>query len=205
MDRTKGRVSRQDSLHQSIRAGARHPPLAIETKYALWRRQENRRGYHHLGFGKPLGMGTVRVNAISCCLVSGSTLAQQYISLNGVNGHFSEIALENGQTEKIKNINIQGHIDDHLPTKFTASLPVKCFRRQACGWQDGLPVCYPTEQPKSAASSSTSDNPTLTWFRKREDNRVKLASLYDHANAERKQIEDAESQFGPYSFPTLDE
>jgi hypothetical protein avisC_11520 len=162
-------------------------------------------GYHHLGFGKPLGMGTVRVNAISCCLVSGSTLAQQYISLNGVNGHFSEIALENGQTEKIKNINIQGHIDDHLPTKFTASLPVKCFRRQACGWQDGLPVCYPTEQPKSAASSSTSDNPTLTWFRKREDNRVKLASLYDHANAERKQIEDAESQFGPYSFPTLDE
>lgn len=57
-------------------------------------------GYHHLGFGKPLGMGTVRVDAISCCLVSGSILAQQYISLNGVIGHFGEIALENGQMKK---------------------------------------------------------------------------------------------------------
>ena len=162
-------------------------------------------GYHHLGFGKPLGMGTVKVNAISCCLVSGSILAQQYISLNGVVGHFGEIALENGQTKKIKSIKIQGHINEHLPTKFTDSLPVKCFCRQACGWKDGRPVYYPTEQSKSAASSSTSDNPTLSWFRKREDNRVKLASLYDHATAEPKQIEDAESQFGRYSFPTLDE
>ena len=162
-------------------------------------------GYHHLGFGKPLGMGTVRVDAISCCLVSGSILAQQYISLNGVIGHFGEIALENGQMKKIKNIKIQGHINKHLPKKFTDSLPVKCYCRQACGWKDGQPVYYPTDQSKSAASSSTSDNPTLTWFRNREDNRVKLASLYDNANVEPKQIENAESQFGRYSFPTLDE
>lgn len=163
-------------------------------------------GYHHLGFGKPLGMGTVRVDAISCCLVSGSILAQQYISLNGVIGHFGEIALENGQMKKIKNIKIQGHINKHLlPTKFTDSLPVKCFCKQACGWKDGQPVYYPTDQSKSAASSSTSDNPTLTWFRKREDNRVKLASLYDDANVEAKEIESAESQFGRYSFRTLDE
>lgn len=163
-------------------------------------------GYHHLGFGKPLGMGTVRVDAISCCLVSGSILAQQYISLNGVIGHFGEIALENGQMKKIKNIKIQGHINKHLlPTKFTDSLPVKCFCKQACGWKDGQPVYYPTDQSKSAASSSTSDNPTLTWFRKREDNRVKLASLYDDANVEAKDIESAESQFGRYSFRTLDE
>lgn len=163
-------------------------------------------GYHHLGFGKPLGMGTVRVDAISCCLVIGSILAQQYISLNGVIGHFGEIALENGQMKKIKNIKIQGHINKHLlPTKFTDSLPVKCFCKQACGWKDGQPVYYPTDQSKSAASSSTSDNPTLTWFRKREDNRVKLASLYDDANVEAKDIESAESQFGRYSFRTLDE
>lgn len=162
-------------------------------------------GYHHLGFGKPLGMGTVRVDAILCRLVSGSILAQQYISINGVIGHFGEIALENGQMKKIKNINIQGHINKRLPTKFRDSLPVKCFCKQACGWKDGLPVYYPTDQSKSAASSSTSDNPTLTWFRKREDNRVKLASLYDYANVDPKQIENAESQFGPYSFPTLDE
>lgn len=162
-------------------------------------------GYHHLGFGKPLGMGTVRVDAILCCLVSGSILAQQYISLNGVIGHFGEIALENGQMKKIKNINIQGHIDKHLPKKFKHSLPVKCFCRQACGWKDGKPVSYPTDQSKSAASSSTSDNPTLTWFRKREDNRVKLASLYDDADVEPKQVQSAEFQFGQYSFRTLDE
>ena len=62
-----------------------------------------------------------------------------------------------------------------------------------------------SHQSKSAVSSRTSDNPTLTWFRKREDNRVKLASLYDDANVEPKEIENAESQFGWYSFRTLDE
>lgn len=168
-------------------------------------------GYHHLGFGKPLGMGTVRVDAILCCLVSGSVLAQQYISLNGVIGHFGEIALENGQKKKIKDINIEGHIDKHLHKTFTQSIPVKCFCRQACGWKDGKPVSYPTDQSKSAASSSTSDNPTLTWFRKREDNRVKLASLYEDGSAQSaatkdkfdKQVEAEEKKFGPLSFEIL--
>lgn len=162
-------------------------------------------GYHHIGFGKPIGMGSVRIDATSCHVLTGKELATQYEALDSVCGLFNPIRLINGDLKKVKPINIQGHINTFLPEGFKESLPVKCFRRQACGWNDNVPVSYPTIEQEGRQSEDVSDNPTLTWFRKREDNRVKLASLYDHANAEPKQIEDAESQFGRYSFPTLDE
>lgn len=162
-------------------------------------------GYHHIGFGKPIGMGSVRIEATSCRVFTGKVLAEQYEALAGVCGLFNPIPLSNGEFRKVREIGIQGHIDKYLPEGFKESAPVRCFRRQACGWNDNRPVSYPTLGQEGQQSEDVSDNPTLLWFRKREDNRVKLASLYEDASAAQKDIEQVESHFGCYSFETLDE
>ena len=161
-------------------------------------------GYHHIGFGKPIGMGSVRINATSCHVLTGKELAAQYEALDNVCGLFNPIRLINGDLKKVKPINIQGHINTFLPEGFKESLPVKCFRRQACGWNDNVPVSYPTIEQEGRQSEDVSDNPTLLWFRKREDNRVKLASLYEDG-AKQEDIHKAESNFGTYQLPCLDE
>lgn len=159
-------------------------------------------GCHHIGFGKPLGMGTVRVEATSCRIVTGKQLATQYKTLSDIPGSFNPIVQDNGN-KKGKGFNIRGHINSHLPDDFTHSLPVTCFMKQAYGWNDSTPVSYPTDEQDSSQSNSISDNPTLLWFRKREDNRVNLASLYSESNPNEKEVEKAEKSFGPYSFPDL--
>lgn len=159
-------------------------------------------GYHHIGFGKPLGMGTVRVKATLCHVLIGSQLAAQYKTLTGISEFFNPDVQTNGDKER-RAIDIRDYIDRHLPDDFDRSLPVTCFKKQAYGWNDDIPVSYPTDGQKSSQSNSISDNPTLLWFRKREDNRVNLASLYSESNPNEKEVEKAEKSFGPYSFPDL--
>ena len=163
-------------------------------------------GYHHLGFGKPLGMGTVRIKATSYHILKGHQVATQYKTLSGISGSFNPVHLDNGRTEKVKPLKIQGHVNKYLPEGFRMSLPVKCFRKQACGWKDRTPVSYPFSEKKRSQPGGVSDNPTLLWFRKREDNRANLAALYDESDpAKEEAVRKAEEDFGKYSFPGLDE
>ena len=165
-------------------------------------------GYHHIGFGKPIGMGSVRIEATSCRILTGNILARQYKELAGIYGLFNRIPLSNGDFKTVREIRIQGHIDKYLSKDFKyfkESAPVKCFRRQACGWNDNIPISYPTLEQEGRQSEDVSDNPTLLWFRMREDNRAKLASLYEDPLAKHEDIEQVESNFGRYSFETLDE
>lgn len=159
-------------------------------------------GYHHIGFGKPLGMGAVRVEATLCHVLTGNQLAAQYKTLTDISEFFNQNVQTNGD-KKRRAFDIPGYIDRHLPDDFDQSLPVTCFKKQAYGWNDDIPVSYPTDRQKSSQSNSISDNPTLLWFRKREDNRVNLASLYSESNPNEKEVEKAEKSFGPYSFPDL--
>lgn len=163
-------------------------------------------GYHHLGFGKPLGMGTVRVEATSCTLISGSELAEHYSSLTGVVGHL-EKKETNNSAQSYRILNFDSYLDSNLPKKFKDSFVVKCFRIQACGWNEKNPrdVTYPAAGLDSPHSSSPADNPTLKWFQKREDNRVNLASLYSEDDPDPQKVEDLESTFGQYMFPGLEE
>lgn len=154
-------------------------------------------GYHHIGLGKPLGMGTVRVEAISFQYFSGRTLARGYAELNGVLGHVAP-----AKQKKMVSI-----IDDELPESFSRSVAVRSFRRQAAGWKDQTPVSYPGAPEGSSSQSDIKDHPTLQWFRKREDNRTKLYTLMsltrDLTDDEQTNLEELEEAFGKYRFPPL--
>lgn len=154
-------------------------------------------GRHHIGLGKPLGMGTVRVEATSLQYSSGRTLARGYAELNGVLGH-------EAHTKQKKMVSI---IDDELPESFSRSVAVRSFRRQAAGWKDQTPVSYPGAPEGSSSQSDIKDHPTLQWFRKREDNRTKLYTLMsltrDLTDDEQTNLEELEEAFGKYRFPPL--
>ncbi|MEZ7633200.1 RAMP superfamily CRISPR-associated protein [Pauljensenia sp. 27098_8_83] len=175
------------------------------------RKPKLKEGYHHIGLGKPLGMGTVRVEATACQFLRGQDLITQYSQLDGVFGHFDHHLFKNGQVKTKRNIDIDSHINAYLPESFRESLPVKSFCVQARGWNDNVPVSYPVEPTESSDSSSPANNATLNWFKKREDNRVKLASLYEDGSSQSaatqdkfyEQVEAEEKKFGPFSFEIL--
>lgn len=156
-----------------------------------------REGYHHIGLGKPLGMGTVRVEAVSLRYHTGRMIARDYAELNGVLGHVTH------GTEKA----IASIIDDELPDLFSQSVAVRSFKRQAAGWKDQTPVAYPGTPQGSSTHSDVKDHPTLRWFKEREDNRTALDALMcitrDLTDEEQAKLEDLKKKFGMYRFPTL--
>ena len=144
-------------------------------------------GYHHLGFGKPLGLGSVEIRAENIEVYEGRHFGQMYEDLSGCLGCAG--------AADIKPILCQSSMSDisnWLPPGFSQSLAVRAFVRSAYGWDDsdnngnypaaGDPVSYP------GASRPVGDDelsPIITWFQERERNRVKLSSgelsRVDHA------------------------
>ena len=185
--------------------------LLKPSSFAKQRSKDLKEGYHHIGLGKPLGMGTIRVEATSCRYLSGTNLKTQYTELGGVLTYFDDKTLKNSQTKVLKDTDIGRYIKEHLPDGFEESLPVRSFCVQARGWNDNVPVSYPVEPTESSDSSSPANNATLNWFKKREDNRVKLASLYEDGSSQSaatqdkfyEQVEAEEKKFGPFSFEIL--
>ncbi len=144
-------------------------------------------GYHHLGFGKPLGLGSVELRAENIEVYEGRHFGQMYEDLSGCLGC--------ADAADIKSILCQSSMSDissWLPPGFSQSLAVRAFVRSAYGWDDsdnsgnypaaGDPVSYP------GASRPLGDDelsPIITWFQERERNRVKVSSgevsRVDHA------------------------
>lgn len=85
-------------------------------------------GYLHLGMGKPLGYGTLKVEATELRLQTGQQLATGYTQLDGCLG-----------TETISSI-------DHyqVPDGFDKFPWVQAFQRASFGYTDGIPVRYMT-------------------------------------------------------------
>jgi len=144
-------------------------------------------GYHHLGFGKPLGLGSVEIRAENIEVYEGRNFGQMYEDLSGCLGC--------ADAADIKPILCQSSMSDisnWLPPGFSQRLAVRAFVRSAYGWDDsdkngnypaaGDPVSYP------GASRPFGDDelsPIITWFQERERNRVKVSSgevaRVDHA------------------------
>ena len=144
-------------------------------------------GYHHLGFGKPLGLGSVEIRAENIEVYEGRHFGQMYEDLSGCLGCAG--------AADIKPILCQSsmsNISNWLPPGFSQSLAVRAFVRSAYGWDDsdnngdylaaGDPVSYP------GASRPVGDDelsPIITWFQERERDRVKVSSgevsRVDHA------------------------
>ena len=144
-------------------------------------------GYHHLGFGKPLGLGSVEIRAENIEVYEGRYFGQMYEDLSGCLGY--------ADAADIKTILCQSSMSDisnWLPPGFSQRLAVRAFVRSAYGWDDsdkngkypaaGDPVSYP------GASRPVGDDelsPIITWFQERERNRVKVSSgevaRVDHA------------------------
>ena len=144
-------------------------------------------GYHHLGFGKPLGLGSVEIRAENIEVYEGRHFGKMYEDLSGCLGCAG--------AADIKPILCQSslsNISNWLPPGFSQSLAVRAFVRSAYGWDDsdnngdypaaGDPVSYP------GASRPVGDDelsPIITWFQERERDRVKVSSgevsRVDHA------------------------
>ena len=105
----------------------------------------NRVGYLHLGMGKPLGYGAVRVQATACTLVSGEELSADYSDLSGTLGTESGVSIDSYPA----------------PPGFDRFPWVKAFQRVAFGYRDGIKVRYMTrkENQKNNATDFESGLP----------------------------------------------
>ena len=144
-------------------------------------------GYHHLGFGKPLGLGSVEIRAENIEVYEGRHFGQMYEDLSGCLGCAGAAGIK-----PILCQSSMSNISNWLPPGFSQSLAVRAFVRSAYGWDDsdnngnypaaGDPVSYP------GASRPVGDDelsPIITWFQERERNRVRVSSgelsRVDHA------------------------
>ncbi len=141
-------------------------------------------GYHRLGFGKPLGLGAVKIRATDVVVRDGAGLANGYQNLTGCLG--CPPPEEYGRTPEQR----LDMVRDRLPQDFTQRLSVRAFVRAAYGW-DG-DVGYP-DAGKRAGGDELS--PIITWFKNREENRVK------HRIGPRKNSLDSRYDFPPLAEP----
>ncbi|WP_143013759.1 hypothetical protein [Actinomyces ruminicola] len=126
--------------------------------------ESKRRGYHRLGFGKPLGLGAVEIRATDLHMKTGEELASLYKKLDGCLGCTPSDATTTASGRLANAL-------DALPSDFENSLPVRAFVRAAYGWDGKAVVQYPdADKPDD---SETGVSATTDWFKKREENRVK--------------------------------
>ena len=99
-------------------------------------------GYLHLGMGKPLGYGTLKVEATELRLQNGQQLATGYTQLDGCLG-----------TETISSI-------DHyqVPDRFDTFPWVQAFQRASFGYTDGIPVRYMTRNENRQNNATNFDD-----------------------------------------------
>lgn len=126
------------------------------------------KGLHHLGFGKPLGMGAVKITATRVVQASGAQLASGYKDLTSCLGLF----FNGDATSSEGECSVDALIKD-LPIGFEESLSVRSFQRSAYGWDDARRrdnVSYP-DAYRQVGNDELS--PIITWFKNREEGRVK--------------------------------
>ena len=133
----------------------------------------DKKGYFHLGLGKPLGLGTASISAEVLSLYDSHSLADGYINLDTILCHnLCEDDNEKGKTTS----KIPESISDALPDaiKEHSSLAVLAFVRSAYGWKKDEaknlasdPVSY-TPYPDSEKKS-----PIIDYFKEYEQKRIK--------------------------------
>ena len=133
----------------------------------------DKKGYFHLGLGKPLGLGTASISAEVLSLYASHSLADGYINLDTILCHnLCEDDNEKGKTTS----KIPESISDALPDaiKEHSSLAVLAFVRSAYGWKKDEaknlasdPVSY-TPYPDSEKKS-----PIIDYFKEYEQKRIK--------------------------------
>ena len=141
-------------------------------------------GYHRLGFGKPLGLGAVKIRATDVVVRDGAGLANRYRDLTGCLG--CPPPEEYGRTPEQR----LDMVRDRLPQDFTQRLSVRAFVRAAYGW--GGDVGYPAAGKRAGGDELS---PIITWFKNREENRVK------HRIDPRKNSLDSRYDFPPLAEP----
>ena len=112
-------------------------------------------GYHRLGYGKPLGLGSIRLalNRDTSRLVTTDLLREAYRSLTGVRGTVG-IPLPEGLVESFTTrLAAQLDVNDIQQVPFVAAL-----RRAASGYPDHARVGYPS------APRAGSAGPVVSWF-----------------------------------------
>lgn len=126
-------------------------------------------GFFHLGFGKPLGLGTVCISAEVLTLVSSKTLAGSYRGLKSV------LSIDSNDEQKSLDSEITS-VNEALPSTISeqTSLAVRAFVRSAYGWKEDEdeklerdPVSY-TPYTSSGKKSSIID-----YFKDYERERIK--------------------------------
>lgn len=140
--------------------------LVPESEY-----KDGRKGYFHLGLGKPLGLGTASISAEVLSLQDSQSLADGYRNLKTILCH--SISEDNNEEKKTINKIIESISDPLLDTiKEHPSLAVLAFVRSAYGWtidetEERDPVSY-TPYPSSDKKSSIID-----YFKEYEQKRIK--------------------------------
>ena len=119
-------------------------------------------GYHRLGFGKPLGLGAVEIRATDVVVRDGAGLADGYQDLTGCLGCPPPKNDRDTPEQRL------GKILSRLPRGFNQRLSVRAFVRAAYGW--GGDVGYPAASQRAGGDELS---PIITWFKNREEDRVK--------------------------------
>ena len=119
-------------------------------------------GYHRLGFGKPLGLGAVEIRATDVVVRDGAGLADGYQDLTGCLGCPPPKSDRDTPEQRL------GKILSRLPRGFNQRLSVRAFVRAAYGW--GGDVGYPAAGKRAGGDELS---PIITWFKNREEDRVK--------------------------------
>ena len=99
-------------------------------------------GYLRLGMGKPLGYGTLRVEATALRLETGQQLATRYTQLAGCLGTETTSSIDHYQ----------------VPNGFDKFPWVQAFQRASFGYTDGIPVRYMTRKENQQNNATNFDD-----------------------------------------------
>ena len=99
-------------------------------------------GYLRLGMGKPLGYGTLRVEATELRLETGQQLATRYTQLAGCLGTETTSSIDHYQ----------------VPNGFDKFPWVQAFQRASFGYTDGIPVRYMTRKENQQNNATNFDD-----------------------------------------------
>lgn len=173
------------------------------------KRNSKARGVHHLGFGRPLGMGAIEVEAVAMTRVEGRMLASGYRNLSGCMG----LPSSGGRPQPLTGTpgdQVREAVLDNLPEGFEQNVAVRSFVRAAYGWDDSIEydgrgspqqdmVTYPGAQ-RGATDGELS--PIITWFKRREENRVKVYSdIRDNVDKKKRTRIDSRFDLPPLVDP----
>lgn len=118
-------------------------------------------GYHRLGRGRPLGLGSVEVRATGVQLVDTATLRSAYRNLDGCLGTVGPQPGEDSTPQSMSSHLIQSFRQayaEQVGGPFDEDLVIVSLRRAFSGYADGLRVAYPAREGGGEAG------PIVAWF-----------------------------------------